>query len=382
MTETPLRILIVSYTPTAREPRVLKQIAEFTHSHEVTTAGYGPAPKSVSQHIELNPLPRRSLLARVPGIFSLLLLLRWYRLYIYLEPRDNAAFKVLSGGKWDVIVAHDAQTLSLAHRIGARYGVLADMHEYAPRQGLESLKWKWLEGPYFTWLCKTYLPRATAVSTVSSGIVDAYRDNFGVDPQLVINATPYYELPVRTPSRPLRLVHSGGIAPQRRLDTMIEGVMRSSADVTLDMYLLDDSYGILEDLRSLAAGDSRIRFREPVPYNQLVSTLNEYDVGLSIFPPTTFNLQWCLPNKLFDYLQARLGVIVGPSPEMVRFVKEHEFGLILPDFSADSLAKALDGLTLEEVAGFKHASARSATVLSGEEQSKVWGRVVDDMAAR
>lgn len=373
------RILIVSYTRTEQEPRIVKQIAQFRQEHDVVTAGYGPAPSGVLDHIELEWPPARRGLARIPGIFSLLLLLRLHRAYSALEPRDEAAYQQLKNGDWDVIVAHDAQTLYLASRLAPRHGVLADMHEYAPKQSLPSLSWNLLYQPYYSWLCRTYAAKAAAVTTVSQGIVDEYRKVFGIQATLVVNATPYHELPVRPVGSPLRLVHSGGIAPQRRLDIMIQGVRESSADVTLDLYLVGGDTPLMLELKSLASGDDRIKFREPVPYHELVPRLNEYDVGLSIFPPTTFNLAWCLPNKFFDFVQARLGVIVGPSPEMARFVDEYGIGQVLPDFDPTSLARALEILTNAEVAQWKAASHSRVLELSGEEQGKIWGRVVDGM---
>ena len=163
---------------------------------------------------------------------------------------------------------------------------------------------------------------------------------------------------------------------QRRLDIMVRGVRESAANVTLDLYLVGDDSGLVAELKSLAQGDPRIRFREPVPYNELVKTLNGYDIGLSIFPPTTFNLAWCLPNKFFDYVQARLGVIVGPSPEMATVVDEYGFGLVLPDFEPASLAAALEGLTADRVAGWKSASHAHATALSSESQAHIWEELV------
>ncbi|MGV3712632.1 glycosyltransferase [Pseudolysinimonas sp.] len=374
------RILIVSYTRTEQEPRLLKQIAEFSRrGYDITTAGYGPKPALVGTHIELDPLPAARGLGRVPGIFSLLLLIRLHALYARLEPRDVAAYERLKGGDWDVVVAHDAQTLHLAERLAPRHGVLADMHEYAPKQSLPSPRWTLLDQPYFVWICRRYATRVAAVTTVSSGIVDEYRREFGIDATLVVNATPYQDLELHPVGDPIRLVHSGGVSPQRRLDIMIEGVRRSTADVTLDLYLVSDETPLMLELRALAEGDPRIRFLAPVPYDELVRTLNGYDVGLSIFPPTTFNLAWCLPNKFFDFVQARLGVIVGPSPEMERFVNEYRIGEVLPDFEAASLARALDALTPERIAEWKAASSRNVRDLSGEEQGRIWGDIVAGM---
>ncbi|MGV8970463.1 MAG: glycosyltransferase [Microbacteriaceae bacterium] len=376
-----LKILIVSYTRSDQEPRVLKQIAEFRNTYHVTTAGYGPAPIGADEHIELEPLPQASGLGRIPGIYSLLLLVRMHRQYARLEPRDQAAYRQLSRQTWDVVVAHDAATLFMAFRLESRFGVLADMHEYAPKQSLPSLSWNLLYEPYYSWLCRTYAARAAAVTTVSSGIVDEYKRQFGFDATLVVNATPYAELEPQPVSSPVRLVHSGGVSPQRRLDIMITGVRQSTANVTLDLYLVSDETPLMAQLRSAAAGDPRIRFLEPVPYNELVNTLNGYDVGLSIFPPTTFNLAWCLPNKFFDFVQARLGVIVGPSPEMARFVNQYDIGIVLPDFEPSSLATALEQLTAHDVTAWKATSNRHVHELSGEEQGKIWGRLISNMVA-
>lgn len=379
MTDRRPRILIVSFTHTAQEPRVLKQVSEFRREWHVTTAGYGPAPSGVDDHVELRQLPSASGLGRIPGIFTLLLLLHLYRLYVHLEPRGRDSFPLLEHGDWDLVVSHDAVTQHLASRLAPRCGVLADMHEYAPKQSPASLKWNLLYQPYFSWLCRTYVAKASAVTTVSKGIVDEYRREFGFDSSLVVNATPHHSLKAGPVGSPVRLVHSGGIAPQRRLDIMIRGVRESSADVTLDLYLVGGESLLMAQLKSLAEGDARIRFRQPVPYRELVRTLNSFDVGLSIFPPTTFNLAWCLPNKFFDFVQARLGVIVGPSPEMQRVVDEHGLGLVLPDFEPSSLASALESLSVEKVAAWKEAASRSARELAGEEQSRVWGRIVASM---
>src|SRR5699024_8318671 len=139
-----------------------------------------------------------------------------------------------------------------------------------PKQNLDTLGWRAFAAPRVRWLCKTYLPRAAKITTVSLGIADQYRRDFKVDPTLVTNATPHHDLPTRPSAHPVRLVHSGGVAPQRRLDIMIRGVRESKADVTLDLYLVNDENPLGAELRALAEGEPRIRFRDPVPYQELV----------------------------------------------------------------------------------------------------------------
>lgn len=371
------RVLVLTYTPFAQEPRALKQVRFLKGIHDVTTAGFGPSPFTDVRHIEIPALrPQRW------GLFGRLLaagflLLHFYRPLNWLNALDRWTAKNL-GGEWDIVIAHDLKVLDVSFELAPRHGVVLDLHEYAPRQEEHSFLWRLLIAPYFRWMCRTKVPSAAAVVAVSQGIADEYKRVFGFDSTLVVNATPYAQLEPRRVGSPLRLVHSGGVAVQRRLDIMIEGVRDSSADVTLDLYLVGGESPLMTELKALAGDDERIRFLDPVPYDELVDTLNGYDLGLSIFPPTTFNLAWCLPNKFFDFIQARLGEIVGPSPEMARFVEDYGIGLVLPDFEPSSLSRVLESLTAEQVRAWKAASDAHAEALSSESQGRIW----DDLIAR
>lgn len=373
------RVLVLTYTPIAREPRALKQIRRLSGEYDVTTAGFGPAPEPTLAHIELTEelayVNTRAGRLR----YLLLLLFRQYRRGYRFNVRDQSAYRLLAAANWDVVIAHDVQTVTMANRLTVRRGVIVDLHEYAPRQNEHSLAWRILIAPYFRWLCRTEVTKAAAVTTVSQGIVDEYRREFGIKASLVVNATPYSDQTPTPVGSALRLVHSGIPAPQRRLEIMIEAVVATTSDVSLDLYLIDDGSAYLNRLKQLASGHDRVRFRETVPYDDLVRTLNGYDIGLSIFAPTTFNLAWCLPNKFFDFIQARLGVVVGPSPEMTRFVDEYKIGAVMDDFSAEALTRLLDTLTPEMVGAWKTASDRHARELSSEMQLEEWSRIVREL---
>lgn len=376
-----LRVLVLTFTPINREPRALKQIRRLSAHYRVTTAGLGPAPVDGVPHIELEADPKPEGLLRLPGAYPVLLALRRHRYLAQHMPKPASAYRRLRGTQWDIIIAHDVQTVTLANRLDPRLGVLCDLHEYAPRQNEHSLLWMLLIAPHFRWLLRNEVTKAAEVTTVSQGIVDAYRREFGLETELVTNATPLRVAQPRGVSTPIKLVHSGIPGRARKLDVMIDGVKRSKANVTLDLFLMPTDPDYLQELRELAGTDARIRFRDPVPYAELLDTLSQYDIGISLILPTTFNLRWCLPNKFFDFIQARLGVIIGPSPEMVTFVNEHAIGAITDDFSAEAFARVLDNLTVDEVVAWKQAAHLAAPAVSAEEQVEIWaaavGRIVD-----
>jgi len=370
------RILVLIYTPLASAPRALRQVQGLRDSYDVTTAGFGSLGFDGIPHVEIpNGAPQRwGKLGRFLYLAFLALRIHWPIPHLSARDRDTA--RLLGGQDWDIVIAHDLWALAGGLRLAPRRGIILDMHEYAPKENEHSRIWRLVMEPYVRWMLRTMVPRVSAMATVSEGIAAEYRRSFGFDSVVAVNATPYYELEPGAVGTPIRLVHSGLAAPERRLDLMIDAVRATTATVTLDLYLVDNGVGELERLRARAAGDTRIVFREPVAYSELVRTLNGYDVGLSVLPPTTFNLAWCLPNKFFDFIQARLGVIVGPSPEMAGFVERYTIGAVTDDFEAASLARVLDAMTPEQVTSWKRASSAHAEELSSERQADVWGPLV------
>jgi hypothetical protein len=220
------------------------------------------------------------------------------------------------------------------------------------------------------------------VSTVGPELARAYRQQFGIRARVVPNAARYVEREPGPVGQPLRLVHSGLARRNRSLEIMIEAVRLIRRPVTLDLYLLPNDPAYLAELRDLSADLPQVRWHDPVPPQQLGPRLAAADVGLFVLPPVTFNYRFALPNKLFDFVQARLAVVVGPSPEMAALVRRHGLGIVLPDFGARSLAAAVDAMSDTDVAEFKQASHRAARELGAERQIGGWREDVEAILRR
>lgn len=375
-----LSILVLTYAPVSSGPRPLKQIRALQDRYDITTAGVGAAPAGIDDHIELLKSDAAGFIRK--WLLIAALVFRLHRLVFWASARDQDAWHKLRDREWDIIINHDVATMTLALHLRARLGRLTDLHEYAPRQNDQEWNWRTIVAPYFRWICRREVPKADAITTVGSGIAEEYLKNFGFSAKLVVNATPYQELAMNSVDGHIKLVHSGVPAPTRRIHVMIEAVRDTIADVTFDLYLLKDGSAYYQSLVELAATTNRVQIKDPVPYNQLVRTLNSYDAGLAVIAPVNFNQAWCLPNKFFDFIQARLGVIVGPSPEMVRYVDEFGVGTVADGFDAKSVTAALDTLTPALVEQWKQRSAEHADILSGERQVGVWVELVDQIAER
>ncbi len=371
------RILCISLSTIERDARVLRQIGVLAEAGEVTTIGYGNAPVGSTHHIQV-PDGLTSLPQTMSGVLKLAV--RAHRRVELKAPAVAFAVRALRGQTFDLVVSNDARVLALAHHVARGAPVWADMHEWAPEERTHVLSWRLLVAPFMTALCRRYLPLSASVTTVAESIARLYQSNFGVAAQVMRNSSPWLDLtPSALDGDAIRLVHSGGAVHGRSLETMIEAVKRLDDRFTLDLYLVpaNDGGRYLAQLKALAQGTSRIRFHDPVPPAALPTTLNQYDVGVFWIPPTHTNARLTLPNKFFDYVQARLAVAVGPTIEMATLVDRFDLGIVSDGFSVADCIRSLMTLTPESIAAAKAASDLASPQLSFEVDAAIARNIVE-----
>ncbi len=376
----PRQILCVSFSPIHADSRVLRQLEVLREHGEVTTVGYGPAPAGAERHIEV-PEHAASLPQTPLGVLKLAL--RMHRSVELTAPGEKAVLdEVVSSGPYDLVVANDARAFPLAFAAAGGAPVLADMHEWAPEERATVFVWRVLVGPYMQHLCEAYLPKAAAVISVSAGLAGLYTERFGVATEVVRNAADF-RTAVPSPVDPttIRLVHSGTADAERNIMELIEAVERLGDRFTLDLYLLEVPGGHLQQIKTRAASTPRVTVHDPVPPDSLPTVLNQYDLGVFLYPLKTLSHLYHLPNKFFDFVQARLGLVFSPAPEIDAHIGEYGLGIITADTTADALVDALRDITADDVTGFKQAADRSARALSSEPDRAVQHALVERLLA-
>lgn len=323
------RVLVISYSDISHDARLLKQIRALSEDFDVTVCGHGE-PFETSAELLLFECAESK---RGDRLRSALLHLGQYRMAALLEADNLVARKLLKGRNFDAVVTNDIEPVGLAIDMFGADRVHADLHEYYPGLQDQDPAWVKLRQPYYRWMLANNVAKVTSVTTVSRAIADRYQSEFGFEVSVVENALPLVDIDPTPVHEPIRLVHAGAALPNRHIEVMMRAVARSSADVTLDLYLTGagtEYHRSLEEL-SNELGE-RIRLHRPIARDQLVPTLNQYDVGVHLLPATATNNVLALPNKFFDFVQARLGVIVGPTKEMLSRVDEYDIGVVTEDF--------------------------------------------------
>ncbi len=374
------KILIISFSVIHSDPRVMRQVRLLGNRYRITVAGFGRKPDAAVEFFDLTR-PLSSLQTKF--WWGVKLLLGFFESYYWNRIEVRSAQDKLNGQIFDLVVANDISALPLALRLAAGRPVLMDAHEYSPREFDDKWMWRLLFGRYHHDLCRRYLQRAAGMVTVCQGIADEYARHYGVAPEVVHNAPFDQKLaPSPVQSGKIRLVHHGAAIRSRHLETMIEVMKYLDGRFSLDFMLVEGDSAYMRDLRRHAAADERIRFIPAVPMGEICSTLNMYDMGIYLLPPVNFNHEHALPNKFFEFIQARLAVAVGPSPEMARIVRAFGCGVVADSFDPSELAGVINKVSEGDLVRYKDAADAAATEVNYESGGKVLIHNIEQLLAQ
>lgn len=364
------KILVIVLSNLTHDARVRRQVAALKDKYQLTVVCFGGDP---SNEYELIVIPSTNLTLLRKAMASFFLLMKFYPTAHSILHHYQHIVDRLADRKFDLIIANDVETLPLAFNFPGNPKVVFDAHEYAPRHFEDKRMWRLFFQDFNTWLCEKYIPLAAGMMTVGKGLASEYEKNFGAIPLVITNANNFAELePSAVEENKIRLVHHGIATPSRKLELMIEMMTLLDDRFTLDLMLLIPGFaskktrGYVDELRALAKSNKRINIIPPVTSREVVMTINKYDLGIFLLPPINFNYENTLPNKLFDFIQARLGVAIGPTPEMAEIVNHYHIGIVSNDFTARSLAHRLSALTKNEIERFKGNAKHAAKELNAE----------------
>jgi glycogen synthase len=276
----------------------------------------------------------------------------------------------------DIVHANDFMMLAVAARAKVRalaagrpMRVVWDAREYLPGMSPWSLNPRWK--PAHVALEREFAPYADAVVTVSEPLADMLAADFALPepPAIVLNA-PVVADPPHTCDRDLRadcgidhdtplVVYSGGAAPQRGLEVMIDALPELPGVHTAFVVLAPATEGPGEYVRGLidrarALGvDDRVHFLTYVPSDEVVPYLSTADVG--VFPGLPFlNHTISLITKFLEYSQARLPIVVSNLKTMAETVKDTGQGEVFEPEDVPTYVAAISKV-LADSAAYRHA---------------------------
>jgi glycosyltransferase involved in cell wall biosynthesis len=263
----------------------------------------------------------------------------------YVEFNIRLFFKILVTKK-DILLANDLDTLlpnQMVSRLQSKklvfdsHELFSEIPELVDRPFIKSI-WKRLEN--------SLIPRQQYGITVSSKIADFYNERYNVDfitiknfPNTDVNFDSTMDNPFGKESKPI-IIYQGALNVGRGLELMIDG-MEYLSDYKL--ILIGDG-DIRNDLKKRVVEknlQNQIEFIGKVHPKVLKKVTPFASIGISLEEDLGLNYRFAMPNKIFDYIQAGIPVLISDLPEMKIIVENFEVGEVVKSRNPKELASQI-----------------------------------------
>jgi len=295
-------------------------------------------------------------------------------------------FFVLLFSRFNVFVANDLDTL-LPNFVVSKLtnGLLFyDSHEYfteVPELVNRPKVRKTWEG-----IEKNILPKLQHAYTVCQSIAEEYRRKYGTFFQVVRNVPERmakFEIPEEKRldfGGKKIILYQGALNMGRGLEPMIRA-MQFIDHAVLVVVGTGDLAAQLQTLAYNLQLTDRIKFMGRLPFTEVKYITVQADLGLSVEEDLGLNYRYALPNKLFDYIQAEIPVLVSDLPEMKKIVTGYRIGAILENRAPEQMAMQIQKIfsNTEQIREWKVNLKKAAEELCWEKEKEILKLIYKDL---
>lgn len=226
---------------------------------------------------------------------------------------------------------------------------------------------------------KFLIRQADLTIVVGKEIERWYLKEYGKIPIVTVMNCPVYQHIKKTdllrqelkiPRRYKIVLYQGGFGTARGIQLLLEAF--KNKDIQGEFAIVFMGYGEYEsEIKVASTQHSNIFFKPAVDPSIVLNYTSSADIGISLIQDSNLSDHYCLPNKLFEFIMARLPVVISNLPEMTDIVKKYDIGRVLNKWSAIELVHLLQNIDLTSFSEEVKVNLRIASsVLSWEEQEK------------
>ncbi|MFV0139066.1 glycosyltransferase [Empedobacter falsenii] len=221
------------------------------------------------------------------------------------------------------------------------------------------------------------LPKINHFYTVSDGYANWFHKEYGANPVVIRNVPNrtklndkqdfiFFRLP-ENPTNDKILMYQGAINMSRGIDKMIEAFK----------YVENCQFWIAgegpkkaeyEQLVKNLNLTNRIHFLGNIPPKTLKTITPLADIGMSLEEDLGLSYRYALPNKLFDFIQARVPILATNLPEIKKMVEEYNVGKVIINHEPKHLAETLQEILNEGKRSYQENLAKAAKELCWENE--------------
>ncbi len=363
-------MLIITEFDIGYDARPRRIINFFKNKINVTVLSRGHGDISGAKYETFLPEVKKPLLNRL-----FLLILRLISTNPLLIARSNEIESIVKykNQRFDIVYCFDIRLLPIIVKYLNYTKLVIDLREAYPLHYNESIIWRLLVKKIYGRICKDYLENADILFTVSSGLVNYYKTNFEVDAELLFSLPIYHDIQVEAVNpEDIKLVYHGSDHSNRNIEEMIQVIGEIGKPYSLYLHLCQS-----DRIEELAKKFNNVFIKNFLPFNELITYSSKYDIGIFIAKPINYNLKYCMPNKLFQYIQSRLMIISSPLPDLSSFINENEVGIVTPKFHEDCFKDVLQNLDHEQIMKYKLNSDKAAKIFHEDNDNELLLNILD-----
>jgi glycosyltransferase involved in cell wall biosynthesis len=373
-----VKVLIITPNALHNGPRLIREIDALKSEYKIVAVGATPPHDD-----EVSYIPFSTVDIGLPDK----VLRKLYRMILKkpflrnLPVKERRIHRLIKRERPDIVIVHSPIELPYLFSYPNRmFKIVYNAHEYHPLEFDYNTRWMETTGLMYQRLYRTYLDKCDLIINVCDGIAEKCFTEFGVKSMVFPNVATYHDAPIKNLSdfskRPLRFIHHGVTNPDRKIENMIEAFRKLGNNYELDLMLMKNQDEYFEKLKQEVDRTINVRIIQTVPFKEIVPFISQYHAGLYVLPPNSFNNKYSLPNKFFEFIQARLPIVCGPSVEMKKIVERYAIGTVSNDFTAESLIETIQKLTKEELELYQRNTHKAARELSAESFQEIFKKEV------
>ena len=252
--------------------------------------------------------------------------------------------------KKDILLANDMDTL-LSNYIASklqRKKLVFDSHELFSETPeiihKKKVKKVWLGLEQFL------IPKLYNCYTVCNSIANHYKKHYNTTFSVIRN-TPIKQhstkINLGLPADKKIIIYQGAVNVGRGLELMIETMQYLPNFIFLivgDGKVYDNLKTKVKDLQL----ESKVHFYGRTNPTELQSITPNAVLGISFEEDLGLNYRYALPNKIFDYMQANVPILISDLPEMKQIVTDYNVGEIIHKRTPKAIANQIEAMVTKD----------------------------------